>query len=92
MTSSGKKTTKKQKEQQQILKDKYQTTNLNSNTNQLVESSIGASGLYLSDQSVSYRQSGQCEVVANSLLDLFDVKFSCSSLGIPEQHEFVLFE
>ena len=77
-SSSGRKLTKKQ--QQQIMKDQ-QHLNLNASLN----SNSIANDMAL-DVEVTIDQSGY-EVVPNALLDLFDVKFSCSFLGMHEQHE-----
>ncbi len=85
LTSSGKKLTKKQ--QQQMIKDQQQLT-LNASLNQLNSTCINNNNnneLNL-DADVTTDLS-KCEVVASALLDLFDVKYSCSFLGIHEQHD-----
>ena len=81
MTSSGKKLTKKQ--QQQILKDQF---HLNTSTNNINLQS-GSNQLDLVDPNLYRKQAGQFEIVPNTLLDLFDMKYSCSFLGIHEQHD-----
>ena len=81
MTSSGKKLTKKQ--QQQILKDQF---HLNTSTNNINFQS-DSSQLDLVDPNLYRKQAGQFEIVSNTLLDLFDMKYSCSFLGIHEQHD-----
>lgn len=82
MSSSGKKLTKKQ--QQQILKD--QQLVLNSSTSN-PSNPDASTPLDLTDQSLYRKQAGQFEIVPNSLLDIFDAKYSCSHLSVHEQHD-----
>lgn len=88
LTPSGKKPTKKQ--QQQMLKAEQQLmlNNSTSTSNLLAGSgSNDSQALNLIDQNLVRKQSGQFEVVANNVLDLFDTKYSCSFLGIHEQQD-----
>ena len=61
---------------------------LNSSTAHNLLAGGGASeALDLADQNLMRKHSGQFEVVANNVLDLFDTKYSCHFLGIHEQHD-----
>ncbi len=79
--SSTKKLTKKQ--QQQILKDQQQL-NLNASLNNL-NSTSNANELAFDAEVIA--EPNKYEIVPNSLLDLFDIKYSCSFLGMHEQHD-----
>lgn len=67
-----------------MLKDQQQL-NLNSTTSNPLSSD--ATPVNMIDQDLARKQVGQYEIVPDNLLDLFDIKYSCSFLTMPEQHD-----